>query len=549
MQERNGKKMKKILGLVLALLLLLSIAACNKDTKKDDTPAQSESTGNANTSNEDTSTGNQKEYVSISIGVSGELGRFLKGLAPADNATACDAVFDTVFKPNPKTHLIESFVLESWDWQDDTTLIMKMKDNVYFSNGEQATAEDLVFSYLSHFERGSNFLNTCGLVQDQCIVLDTLTAQFKFERPYINFFDFEVYLNDKSWAESVGWDSEEWYKPVGSGPYECVEYLPGERITLHARSDYWNKDAGDIYVDEWIIRCYPDPTTMFMELETGKIDICSATSADYSRYLKEGGQGFDCKLIESGVVNYFCFGYESIDAFKDKRVREAVACGVNWEELGILSMGDMYVKTNSITPTNGPLYVDVGDYVFDPERAKTLLAEAGYDNGQLSLKTFMMDSPAYRALCEGFQFYLNAIGIEVSIEYGDISSAIAQWVTPGTCNFGFLWVPTGSATFDPYYSISATDGSSSLWAYVDDAKFQELLAATAYTNDNAVKVAKARELQQYIRDEVLLIPYASAVGVVGYNNTLFTSDQISSYVQTSNIYQISKLGMARAWGN
>jgi ABC-type transport system substrate-binding protein len=539
------KKMKTILSVLLILAMALTMAACTKT----ETPPNAETPAVTPGGGEPAAapSGDEDEWVSVTLGVTGTLGRFLAGIAPTESPIACDGVFDTIFRANPKTKEIESTILEDWHYEDDVTLIVKLKDNVYFSNGDKVTAEDVVFSYLCHFERGSNFLNTMGLIQDECVVIDELTAQFKFEKPYGSFFTFAVYLVDKAWSQQVGWDSEEWYKPVGSGPYECVEYVFDDHITLHARDDYWNADAGDIYVDEWIVKYYPDPSTMYMDLEIGNIALCQVSSPDYSRYLKSGGTDFECMLISTGVTEDFYFGYESVAAWKDKNLRQAIAYGVNWEELAILALGDMYIPTNSIAPAISPLYLDPGKYEYNPEKAKELLAAAGYAPGELKLKTFMMDVPIYKALCEGFQFYCSEIGVDVTVEYGDIPSAVAVWGTPGGCDFGFLWTLSGSPTYDPYRSISSADGSSTKWSWVDDEKFQELFQTVAYTIDPEVKKAASYEIQQYIHDEVLLIPYAAEASAIGYSTKLFTREQMENFVLLSDSYHISSLGLASAW--
>jgi len=275
------KKVKIIVAILMVLAIVLAMTAC----KKDDTPTNT-GTGTGT----GTSTGGaEKEWVSFTIGNSAWLGRFLAGLNPSESMTACDGVFDTIIRFNPGTGQYESDVLSNHYWEDDTTYIMVLRDDVFFSNGDKATAEDLFFSYSNHPERGSNWLQNHGIIWDQSGPRDNLTVAFKLERPYPAFPNRGMYLIDKKWSQEVGWDSMDWYDPVGSGPYYVYEYVNDSHIILRTRESrgesYWNKDAGPIYVDEWICKYYPDSSTLFMALQTGEVDYADIAGADYARYV------------------------------------------------------------------------------------------------------------------------------------------------------------------------------------------------------------------------------------------------------------------------
>jgi peptide/nickel transport system substrate-binding protein len=490
-----------------------------------------------------------KAPESITIGTSGGLGRFLAGIAPAENFTACDAVFDSIFRTDPKTKETISDVLDSWQWTDDTTFVMKMKQNVVFSNGDPATADDLIFSYANHKERGSNYLNSFGLLLDQCVATDKYTATFKFEKPYSAFTNTIIYLVDKAWSQKVGWDSQEWYKPVGSGPYKCTEYVADDHITLQARDDYWNKDAGPIAVKEWIIKNYPDQSTMFMDLETGNINYCEVQSADYSRFLKDGGDGYKCVLMPTGVNLYFNFGFLDNPIWKNQKLREAIACGINWTELGKLAYGDMFVPAKSLVPEFSPQFINPGEVKFDQDKAKQLLTEAGYSAGQLKLKTFMMETPLYKNLCESFQFYAQQIGIDVSIEYGDISTSIAKWVDPaGGIDFGFIWYVPGSPAGSLRLNLwNAGDKHGLTWAYIDDDEFQKLFTDVVYTTDKDLALKSAKEIQQLAFDKTLVVPIAENATSIGYGTNMLNEAQVKDFFSGSGNLQISRLGLASAW--
>ena len=536
------KKIGKILCIILALVMTLALFACEKK-QGENTASPSNSGGN--------NAGDPDKFVSLTIGVNSFLGRFLAGLSPSESLIACDGVFDSIWRIDPKTKNAISDVLSDWTWTDDTTLEMTMRENIIFSNGKNATAEDALFSYTNHLDRGSNYLNDMPFLFDECKVLDKYKLVFKFSEPYPNITNTAIYLLDKEWSESVGWESMEWYEnPIGSGPYKLTEYVSDDHMKLTAREDYWNKDAGPIYVDEWIIKYYPDASTMYMDLETGNIQLCNVGAQDYSRYVKEGGDGYKCTLVPAGVVTYFSFGYLNNEIWADKRIRDAIKYCADWNEIGQLIYGDQYVPATSMVPQASPQYMNPGKIEYNPEKAKELLAEAGYGpSNPLKLKTFMMDSNHYKVFCESFQSYAQKVNIECDIQYGDVSAAIAKWLDPaGGIDYGFLYNNMGSAPFNLYngmYGANMREGVT--FAYVDDPEFQRLMNSLAYTTDQNQVITNAKLLQQHIYDNTLLIPISEMQTSMGFRTDAFSEQQIMDYIIAVDFYQIGRLGMASAW--
>ena len=553
------KKWKKYYCVVLALVIAIVLFGCgNNEKPAATTPSPNSSPNSQQSPNPDTPSspavsGNSDEFVTIKIGVSNYLGRFLTGLSPADNASACDALFDLVFKINPKTKEIYSDILEEWHWEDDALLVMTLKDGIYFSNGDEATSEDLLFAFMQHLERGSQFVRNMLLVPEKCMIRDDYTVQLQMERKDEAIFTTAMYLYNKKWADQVGWDSEDWYKPVGSGPYECVEYVYDDHMVLRLRDDYWARNIEDFYVDEYIITYYPESSVLFMALENGDVDTCAVDSTDYSRYLKNGGNGYDVALISNGVSINVLLGYQEFPGWTDKALRQAVLYGVNWDELGQMIMGDLYVPASTITPASGPLYHNVGQYEFNPEKAKELLAEAGYAPGELTLTTFLSDTSFYKTFGEGVTYYLDKIGINTDITYGDTSSTLEKWNTPGAGSmFAIHYNIRGSITTNPTTSISLTPVKQGIqFGYVEDDHFQELFQKLSTSFDNPdmnYRKQAARDLMQYIYDETLVIPFMESVSTMGYRNGLLSEQQIHDYFLTTVHIQLSTLGLKSAWG-
>ena len=562
------KKMKSILCIAMVLAMAFTLIACNKEDKPDssESPANTDSTGNTestgntgNAGNEgnatDTGSGGQMgdpdEYVAITIGVDSYLGRFLAGLTPAESWTGCDGVYDTVFRIDPATREPFSIILTDWGWEDDNTFVMTMRDDVYFSNGDNATAEDLIFSYFNHLERGSNYLNNFGLIWDECVTRDKYVAQFKFENPFPAFNLSSFYLLDKAWSLQVGWDSEEWYRPVGSGPYYVDEWVSDSYMVLKSRGDdYWYKDEGPIYVDEYTIKYYPDSSMLYMALEVGEVDLAANVIAtDYGRFMSSGGTGYDLMLTPAGGVLFFCFSFNDTDLWYDETLREALAIGIKWDEVGQLAMEDFYIPAYSIASSISPDYVNTGAYEYNPDRAKELLAAAGYGpDNPLKISTVTMDVPMLRNGFEAFDFYAKQLGIDATIEFADVNAALSVWLAPTGTDFGFWWSVGGSPAGEVRATINeAFDPGGVSYDYVPYEDFLEIFFRMAYSTDDSVRSAAAKEIQQYMYDHYIYIPTSETSFAYGWRTDKLSKSQIEKYVIAGNNVQISRLGLSSAW--
>jgi len=271
-------------------------------------------------------------------------------------------------------------------------------------------------------------------------------------------------------------------------------------------------------------------------------------ATDYSRYLREGGTGYECFMTQSGTVQYVSFATFQNDVWKDKRLRQAVAIGVNWEQLGTVAFQDLFVPADSMAPKASPYHITPGKYEYDVEKAKALVEECGYSlDNPLVIKAKQMDSQLYKALSEDMQFQLSQIGIDYQVEFVDIATAIQAWGVVGEVDLSFMWNINGSPTFDLYDTIPFARRESSTWVYKDDPKFVELYEKMTYSTDEAVWTQAVKDMQQYIFDEVWYIPYLEMSGAFGYRTDRLTEEQFRKGLVFVNMYQLDTIGYASNW--
>ena len=555
------KKIKSLLCVVLAVVMVLSLAACGgKDSGSasnagsssgSDSSAPAPTPNTENDHPDSTAIENEEGRIRVRIGGTGSLGRFLGGVAPEENHSACNAVFDTILRRDPWTMRVKSDCLEDWYWEDENHFVMKLKDGVMFSNGTKATAEDVIFSYYSHEERGSNYLNDLYIDFDKTEARDELTAVFYVTQQNQRMAETGFMLISKAWAREVGWDSELWYTPVTSGPYECVEYVHDDYMVLRLREDYWG-GSDQYYVEEYLWKLYPDSTTLFMELELGNIDLCSIPNADYSRFLKSGdtSNGINVCMNSTGSTLYANFGFKDNDIWYNKTLREAIAHAVNWDELGQLMMGDLYSWNNGFAALDGPSYYDAGTWEYNPDMAKELLAQCGYDaSNPLTVQACLMDNPLYKNFGQGITFYLENVGVICDFQYADVSASIANWIVPGGNDINLMYSPSGNARKDVRGTLSqAAIFPGVSFTFIDEPHFQELYAKLADPKTSQEELWDTdHEIQQWIFDEALAMPICEYNAAFGYNSNLL-SPEIFTPICFAERYMLRDLALKTTWG-
>jgi peptide/nickel transport system substrate-binding protein len=212
-------------------------------------------------------------------------------------------------------------------------------------------------------------------------------------------------------------------KPVGTGPFKFVSWAKGDKVELEKNADYWNK-AASVKLDKVTFRFIADPQAQAAALKSGDVDAIPEFAAPELMTSFDGDARLITKIgntelkVVAGMNN-------AVKPFDDKRVRQALMMAIDrktvidgaWSGLGT-PIGSHY------TP-NDPGYVDLtGKLPYDPEKAKALLAEAGYPNGF----TFTIKSPqmAYAPRsAQVMQAMLAEIGVTMNIEPTEFP---AKWV-------------------------------------------------------------------------------------------------------------------------
>jgi len=291
------------------------------------------------------------------------------------------ALHDAVVKPMPGNMHAPSLA-ESWSTSEDAlSYEFVLREGVRFHNGETVTAEDVKFSFERY--RGASY----KLMKDQVGVIETPDARhirFKLNKPWPDFSTFYSTASGAGWVvpkkylEKVGDDGFRKH-PIGAGPYKFVSFSAGNELVLEAFEGYWRKAPA---VKRVVMKVIPDESTRLAALKGGEVDIAYSIRGELAEELQRL-PGLDIKSIVLQAPNwiYFPEQWDPRSPWSDLRVRQAANFALDREGMSkALFLGKCRI-TNSIIPDSFEYYWQPPPAVYDPPRARELLAEAGFPNG------------------------------------------------------------------------------------------------------------------------------------------------------------------------
>jgi len=227
--------------------------------------------------------------------------------------------------------------------------------------------------------------------------------------------------------------------PIGTGPYRFSEWVPGQKVVLESFHGYFE---GRPRIDRYVYRIIPDTSTMYMELKAGGIDMMPLTPVQYRRQTDTAEFRARFNRYRYPASTYVYLGYNLRNPlFADKRVRQALTFAVNKEEIiqGVL-LGMGQVAHGPYKPGTWAYNPQVKDIPYNPERARKLLAEAGWKRRN-SDGLLVRDGKPFRftiltnqgndqrlKTAQIIQQRLRAVGIEVKIRVLEWASFITHFI-------------------------------------------------------------------------------------------------------------------------
>ncbi|MBI5197978.1 MAG: peptide-binding protein [Nitrospirae bacterium] len=453
----------------------------------------------------------------ITIGSIGDAQRLLPPLA-SDSASSdiTGWVFNGLVKYDKDINLVGDLA-ESFEASSDCkTVTFHLRKGVKWHDGAEFTARDVLFSYRTMTDPKVATPYSGDFERVQSVTApDPYTIRVAYKEPFAPGL--------ASWGMGIlpehllkGKDinaSELNRKPVGTGPYKFSEWVSGQRIILTANDDYFE---GRPHVDRFVYRIIPDTSTMFLELKAGGLDFMGLTPLLYQRQTDSPLFQRNFNKFKYPAFAYTYLGYNLRDPkFKDKRVRQAIAYASNKQGIiqGVL-LGLGRPATGPFPPESWAYNTQVPDYPFDLEKAKQLLAEAGWKdtNGdgildkdgtpfRFTLLTNQGNEERAKT-AEILQQNLSKVGIKVEIKVVEWQALLHEFIDKRKFEAIIMGWALGRDpdAYDIWHSSKTKEGEFNFVSY-SNPRVDELLIKGRQTCNQEERQAIYHEIHRLIAED------------------------------------------------
>ena len=417
------------------------------------------------------------------------------------------AVWDTLLYRDPVSHEYKGQLAKSWKQVDDRTLEFELRQGVKFHNGEDFDADSVVTT-LNFVADPANKATTQENVRwiQKVEKVDKYKVRIVSKEPFPAAKDYlatTLPIYPAKYYKEVGPKGMN-AKPVGSGPFKVVEYVPGKSITL-AKFDGYFKDSPRplAKIGKVHIRFIPDRQTQMAEMLAGSADFIMNVPKDQAEKLKTVPT---LQVVSGNTMRIVFLQMNTRDGtpapqLKDVRVRRAIAHAIDRDAIikNIVG-GDAQPLYTICTPSQvGCTHEGATVYKYDPALSKKLLAEAGFPNG------FEIPIHAYRERdqTEAMINYLQAVGIKAKLNFMQYAAMRDQERANKAALVHWTWgsnlVNDVSASTPVYFGGGADDTTH-------DAQVKELLDKGDHTVDAKARTEYYSKALNIIADKAYAVP-------------------------------------------
>ncbi len=423
---------------------------------------------------------------------------------------------------------ISPLLATSWKQVADTKWEFKLRPNVKFANGEPFDAEAVKFS-LARL-KGPKFVSTQKkyvAILKSVEVVDPLTVNFITDGPTplvpISLDHFYIvppkYAAEKSLEEFA-------LHPVGTGPYDMVEWVKDDHILLKRKADYWGTKPP---IETITVKPVPEAATRAAAIQNGQADIATQILVSDVATLKER-KGIHVDQSASARVMSVTLDQAKDPIMKNLKVRQALNYAVDKDAVNKA----VYQGTATVLQGHGLTSAYFGfdpslkAYPYDPAKAKQLLAEAGYPNGfDMVISTARGAYSGDYELMQAVAGELNKVGVRATVkvlEYAVyVKDLTGKKLGPAAMS-GVATFPDADAMFDFF----RTGG---VYSYTSVPEFDALLKQERTTLDAEKRLKILQQMAQMEHDQAFAIWLVALPTIIGVNDRVvgFHADPLEGF--------------------
>ena len=411
------------------------------------------------------------------------------------------ALHDAVLRPLPGKKYAPSLAESYTESPDGLVYEFKLRRGVKFHNGEPVTAEDVKFSFDRYKGAGAKELQTRVR---QVEVVDPMTVRFHLKAPWPDFLTFygtpataAAIVVPKKYVAQVG-DEAFRKHPIGAGPYKFISHTPGVEVVLEANPAYWRHAP---HVKRLIMKSVPETTTRVAMLKNGEADLANALDGEDAENVRRDSR---LQLVPSKHASIFWIEFpeqwDPKSPWSDKRMRLAVNYALDRKAISDTTCLGFCPPAGVIVPRVLDFALQAAPVAYDVQKAKQLLAEAGYPNG-IDAGDFTPIPPF--AAGEAMMHYLNAAGIRVKMRPMERAAFYAAWREKKMKGLFFTAAGNSGNAATRVEAFMYSKGSYAYGGYPD---IDDMFLQQGTERDVAKREAILHRIQQLSIDRVMFAP-------------------------------------------
>jgi len=424
---------------------------------------------------------------------------------------------------------------------DGLTYTFKLRKGVKFQNGREFVADDVVYTitrvldpktaspgagFFLGIKGAQEFAAGTATSVEGIKALDPSTVEFTLVSPDVTFLNKMAinfaFIVPKEEVEKAGENFG--HTPVGTGPYKLTEWVTGQHLTFERNPDYFFE--GRPFLDKITIEVGVEPDVALLRLEKGEIQLMGdpPPGADWTRISSDPAWKDRIEVEQTVNTTYIAINVNE-PPFDNVKVRQALNYAIDKNRIVQLLNGRATVA-NQILPPLMPGYdKDYQGYAYDPDKAKSLLAEAGFPNGfETSIECISVDPQP--KLCESFQQDLAKVGIKLTINSLAAPNVIddaGNGKTPLVWSGGLAWTqdyPDPDDFYTPILGCGSNVAGGWNWSrYCNKTVDAKAIAQLAVTDRDA-RLNGYKELFKALMDDAVWVPVINGNYTVAHSEKL-----------------------------
>jgi peptide/nickel transport system substrate-binding protein len=465
---------------------------------------------------------------------------------------AAKPIWSTLTKYEPGTMKTVPDLATSWEAAPDgLSWTFKLRQNVKWHDGKPFTAADVKFTLDNIVDEKVNALfrtNLAGLKETQ--IVDDHTVKLMLSQPYGSLpiqLGYNIAMAPKHLLDGQDLNTLAEYSqmPIGTGPFKVKEFVKGSFISMEANPDYYE---GRPNLDGMVFKIIPEINTQVAQLRTGELDLALIEPANKDTLRNQ--QNLNFYTVEQPNTFYFCLN-NAREPFDDKRVRLALALGCN-RQLMVerILKGEAPVAAGPYGTAFGEFQnKELKPYPYDPERAKALLAEAGWTPGADGIMEkdgkrmsfgFMVDkgNATREQMALALQQDWKKIGVDIAIDVVEFNVYLKRGNSrPGDYDARTGWrITAPDPDKTPEYT---TEGGNNHYMY-SNPEVDRLMAQGKSETDHQKRVEIYHKIQQLMYDDLPIIWVYYWTEIIALNKAITNFPQMGIRDALTYTHQFSR---------